>query len=892
MPDAEKPSQAAQRVVNALIAGSLGLAIASPLLLAGCAPESKPATGDQAAASAKPGDDAAGRHVQDGDQVASADKGDQTAAKPANAAAFAKANELGLVPVLEYHRFGPKEERWTRTPENFRKDLEWLYNNDYVLVNMADVAEKKFDLPAGKKPVVLTFDDSTEGQLRYLKGKDGKFQKGADGKYVIDPNCAIGMIDAFYAKHPDFGRAGTFYVLPSGFDQDGVIADKFKYLVATGRELGNHTWAHENMSGMSAGQVNTVVGKLNNFISQQLGTPYTVKTLALPFGIGPRSDAGMAAVVKGGAGGNTYYHKAVMLVGANPNVSPYDKKYKPTAVARIQAIDSEFRNWFNRKPGSTAKGAEPWVPYVSDGDASLVTFPVSAKDKLNPNALLPNQKANPFDPKAQAAAVHEVRAAEAGQSVAAKPETQESPSAAPAASEAPQASESAAPVVTASASAAPKVSTATDVHPGYNVKLPAGAKYDNGKITHTVRAGDSVEAIAYKLVRFTDYYTYPKLASAIRSENKLTRPLKIGETLVIPNVRQNAPVAKMVPKPKNFDAKGVYVTGTTAGSEMLWSIVKDLKAHGGNTIVFDAKDMNGKIAYKSNVPLAKEIGAYQGDMISDLPKMIERLHNEGIHVATRLTLFHDQRLATRKPQYALRSKSTGRPWLENGHLLWVDSSIPAVQDYNLALAKELIANGVDEIQYDYVRFPAMGGTHDIAWSTMKTQTTKDQVITAWVKRAYETLHPTGALISADVYGVVAWDQGIDVRITGQKLEDMCKYLDALSPMLYPSHFYPPFDGFKYPAWEPYYFVHKGVLKSLKKTEGSGVAIRPWIQAFPYMVKGHYNEGYVATQLKASEDANGTGWLLWNAENNYKVGFGGVSQYAKMPKGKQVAQKKE
>lgn len=823
-------------VLSPLGSRVVALAAAAALLATGCSPEKSAKTGETTSPSGET------------TQVAA-----KTESKPVIKADYAKANELGLVPVLEYHRFDTKEERWTRTYDNFRKDLEWLYANDYVLVNMADVAERKLDLPAGKKPVVLTFDDSTEGQFRYLQNADGSIKRDAAGKPVIDPNSAIGIMDAFYAKHPEFGRAGTFYVLPSGFEQSAVIGEKFRYLVETGREIGNHTYGHANMAPMTVAQVNEAVGKLQTFISKQVGEPYEVKTLALPFGIGPKSPAALQAVMKGGSGESSYHHKAVMLVGANPNVSPYDKAYKPHAVARIQCIDSEFRNWFNRKPGFTGKTTEPWLPYVSDGDPSKVTFPVAMKAKFNPGALGAGQKANPFDPKAAADL--------------AKSDASEDDPAAPTASQAVQPSE------------APK-STATETHPGYASKLPAGALYDQGQVHYTVKSGDSVEAIAYRMVKYTDYYTYPALASAIRKENNLGRPLRIGEVLRIPSVRQAPPKPKMEPKAKTYEARGVYVTGTIAGSESVWKLIKELKAKGGNTIVFDAKDMSGVISYDSQVPLAKEIKAYEGGMIQDLPKFIERAHAEGVHIAARLVLFHDAKLARKKPQYALKSKRTGKPWLENGHLLWADPSLQVVQDYNLALAKELIAHGVDEIQYDYVRFPAQGDTADIAWSTMATQKVKHEVITSWVKRAYETIHPTGALVSADVYGVVAWDQGIDVKITGQKLEDMSPHLDVLSPMLYPSHFYGTFDKKDYPPDHPAYFVGEGVKRVAAKTEGSGVVIRPWIQAFPYRIR-NYGPEYVRVQVVAGNENGGTGWLLWNAENDYKVGFAGV---AKIPAG--------
>jgi peptidoglycan/xylan/chitin deacetylase (PgdA/CDA1 family) len=831
----------------AWLAASVGLVGTS--LLAGCAPESKPQSTTQQ------GDAKAGAPVE------TTEAANKTVSQAPAQADYAKANELGLVPVLEYHRFDVKEERWTRTYANFKKDLEFLYNNNYVLVNMRDMAERKIEIPAGKKPVVLTFDDATEGQFRFLKDAKGQIKRDAAGKPVIDPNCAVGIIDAFSASHPGFGPAGTFYVLPSGFEQDAAIAEKFKYLAANGYEIGSHTWGHDNLSTLSAPAITKSLTKLQAFISQQVGKPYEVKTLALPYGIGPRSAGDLQAVVKGGSGDGAYHHKALLLVGANPAVSPYDKAYKATAVARIQAIDDEFKRWFNRKPGAVAKVTEPWYPYVSDGDPAKVTFPEAAKAKFDPKSLAPGQQANPFDPKKAA-------------KVADATETADRPKAeSPAPS--PETGDVAAASASPAASAAP-VAQALDVHPGYNnAKLPAGSKYQDGKITHVVAAGDSVEAIAWKHLRYTDYYTYPKLASAIRSVNNANRPLKIGETLVIPKVRQAPPMPKLVKRDKTFTAKGVYVTGTTAGSEAVWDLIKDLKAHGGNTIVFDAKDMNGKMSYDTQVPLAKQIKAFDGDMITNLPKFIERVHAEGIHCVARVALFHDDRLAMRKPQYALKSKRTGGVWREQGSLAWVDPSLKEVQDYQLAIFKELIAAGVDEIQYDYVRFPAQGDTPDIKWSTMGTQKAKSEVITAWVKRAHEELKSTGVLISADVYGVVAWDQGIDVRITGQNLTEMAPYLDALSPMLYPSHFYGTFDKKTYPPDHPAYFVGEGVKRVGKKTEGSGVVIRPWLQAFPYRIR-NYGPGYVATQITAGDAAGGNGWLLWNAENSYKVGFAGVS----------------
>ncbi|MNY02624.1 hypothetical protein D3C86_1352030 [compost metagenome] len=376
----------------------------------------------------------------------------------------------------------------------------------------------------------------------------------------------------------------------------------------------------------------------------------------------------------------------------------------------------------------------------------------------------------------------------------------------------------------------------------------------------------------------TDYYTRPSLEKAMLAKNGLKGWIPVGKRIEIPGVRAHAIVPKRVPKPKTFDARGIYVTQTSAGTERVFTLVNQMKPHGLNTVVFDVKDMDGRLAYNSKVPLALSTGSSKGAIIRDVPKLVDKLHQQGIHVVARQALFHDDFLAQRAPRLALKSKS-GAPWREKGKLVWVDPNNPEVRAYNLGITKELLAMGVDEIQYDYIRFPAMGALKDIAYSFDTATTPKHAVITSYLKEAYQVVKPTGTLLSLDVFGVVAWEEGVDVKHTGQRLEDLGKYADVISPMVYPSHFYPPFLGHKSPANEPYYFVNEGVKRTLKKTEGTGIVVRPWLQAFKFMVK-NYGPDYVATQIKANDDAKGVGYLLWNAGNNYDIGFKGVSAVEK------------
>lgn len=333
-------------------------------------------------------------------------------------------------------------------------------------------------------------------------------------------------------------------------------------------------------------------------------------------------------------------------------------------------------------------------------------------------------------------------------------------------------------------------------------------------------------------------------------------------------------------KDKTFEAKGMYVTATSVALPRFKTMIADLKAAGGNTIVFDAKNEWGVVQYPSEVPLAKQINASKDGPIKDLKGRLAYAHEQGIHVVARIVTFQDPILAKARPELCPKDVAGG-PWKELGKQIWLDPSKTEVQDYALALAKELVEMGVDEIQWDYVRFPAMGKTQNARYS-FDPKREKHEIITGFVERAQKELKPMGALISADVYGIMAWAQPIDVKITGQLLEDMAKHVDVLSPMVYPSHFNNGFAGIANPADSPYLFVHKGVNLLQKKVEGTGVVVRPWLQAMPYKVS-RFNAHYISEQIRAANDAKATGWLMWNAQNKYETAWAGAKAYSKRGK---------
>ncbi|MBM3266044.1 MAG: polysaccharide deacetylase family protein [Candidatus Sericytochromatia bacterium] len=783
-------------------------------------------------------------------------------------------NELGLVPILEYHGIGRTEARWVRTVDNFRLDLAWLEKHGYVTATVLDMLAGFPDMPAGKKPVVLTFDDARGDQF-VASGID------AGGLAVPAPASGVGVMMDFSRKHPHFGHRASFYVLPTFFEDDKTAGAKLRFLAANGFEIGNHTWSHLMMKKAPPAKIRDELTRLQAAVREHLGpdgAEFRTRTIALPNGSIPGTPAQQAAAVGGPT--EPIHVEALLLVGANPAHSPYSKDFNPLRLARIQAVDDQWRQWFGRKNPKDMAGKETFEPYVSDGNKAAVTFPPRFESRLDKGRLRGAQPriwtAEPGDVAASPAAASGSPLASASAQDAAAPDA--SDSVADAAAPEPSASQQDAAAPEASTTAQVAAASGSHLHPGYGEPLPSGGRYQDGRIFHTVQKGQSFDGLFWKYLKFTDSYTGPELRDRIMKVNAFKHPwVTTGQVFEVPDVRKAPP--RPVPNglPPTSDIRGIYCTSTTASFDRIFKLAKALKAVGGNAVVFDVKD--GPIAYLSKDSKVREMSQWD-NTIRDLPKLVEKLHAMGMHVIARQVLFNDPVLAKRRPDLAIRSKATGKPWLENGKLRWVDPGHPEVQDYNLRLARELAESGVDEIQFDYVRFPAQGNTKDCKYSFDDTKTAKHEIITGFLKRAHDDLRAHKVLLAIDVYGVMAWQKDVDLRVTGQKLDDMAKYVDVICPMVYPSHFYPPFDGYSRPANEPYYFVSQGVERVRRMVGPDGPAIRPWLQAFPYMVS-NYNPGYVSRQIQASRDGKGIGWLLWNASNKYDIAFAGVGNWNKI-----------
>jgi Polysaccharide deacetylase len=279
-------------------------------------------------------------------------------------------NELGKVMILEYHLMEAEESRWGRSVENFRADLMRLYQEGYRTISLGEYIDGRIAIPAGTRPVILTFDDSSPGQFRYLV---------RDGEKKIDPDCAVGILIEFSNQHPDFRRKAIFFVLPEAkqphklFGQPEFEAEKLKELATLGFEIGNHTLWHANLGKYDATTVQKQLAKSVEAIQKRV-PGYAVRSLALPFGVYPKD---LSLAIAGSSGGISYHHEAILKVSGGSAPSPFSTNCDLLHLPRIQVPSSDLQYWlqyFKKHPDEV---------FISDGKPDVVTFPQALKPKLN-----------------------------------------------------------------------------------------------------------------------------------------------------------------------------------------------------------------------------------------------------------------------------------------------------------------------------------------------------------------------------------------------------------------------------------------------------------------------------------------------------------------------------
>jgi hypothetical protein len=325
---------------------------------------------------------------------------------------------------------------------------------------------------------------------------------------------------------------------------------------------------------------------------------------------------------------------------------------------------------------------------------------------------------------------------------------------------------------------------------------------------------------------------------------------------------KSAPAAPTVAKghvavPREI--RGVHVTMALAS--LPGKLQQYLAMPGLNTLELDVKDENGRVGFvPSAVPLARRIGA--AGPFYKARRAARLAHARGVYLIGRVVTFEDPVLSEKRPGMAIHT-SDGSLWHTNGGLGWTNPYDRRVWKYNVDLGEAAVKAGFDEIQFDYVRFPSDGDLSIIRYPGVHPQPMA-WTIPAFVQYAAHRLHPLGARVSVDVFGLSAThDLGI-----GQLPRRVSRYVDAVYPMVYPSHFNPGEYNLSDPNAVPGETVSHSLLDFQTALEGRKARLVPWLQDFS--LGRTYTLDDVRAQVQAARLRHANGFLLWNAEGLYNA----------------------
>jgi len=288
-------------------------------------------------------------------------------------------NELGRVPIMMYHGIHNVDAKYVggnvdkdgyqRTSSAFRNDLNFYYSNGYRMVRLIDYVNGIIDVPMGKSPIVLTFDDGLDNNIKVIGLDD-------NGEIIIDPNSAVGVLEDFKSKYPDFNITATFFVNGGLFNQEEYNEKILNWLVDHGYDIGNHSYSHADFSKIDSDKSIYEIGSIYKMLNSIIGDKY-VNIVALPFG-SPynKSHGNFSSIMSGSYEGFDYNTISTLRVGWEADYSPFSNDFDKSFLKRIRAYDNngvDFDILHNFKLLESNR-------YISDGNKDLIVFP---KDKIS-----------------------------------------------------------------------------------------------------------------------------------------------------------------------------------------------------------------------------------------------------------------------------------------------------------------------------------------------------------------------------------------------------------------------------------------------------------------------------------------------------------------------------
>ncbi len=309
------------------------------------------------------------------------------------------------------------------------------------------------------------------------------------------------------------------------------------------------------------------------------------------------------------------------------------------------------------------------------------------------------------------------------------------------------------------------------------------------------------------------------------------------------------------------EVRGAQVSMFAAGKPDVWGsiLAKTNKKSGLNAVVLDVRNEEGFVAFTKGMPdIARASGAAAD--YYNVKKTVTQAHDAGLYVIGRVVAFQDPIIATKYPRLAIKSKTSGKIWKNANGKGWLNPYNKDAQDYAIAVASAAAAQGFDEIQFDYARFPTDGNLSNLVFKPKSTSSRSD-VIAGFLGRARETLAPFGVKVSADLFGIAAnQNQGNSL---GQVPEQIGCAIDVISPMAYPSHYGAGTYGIPVPSESPGDLIEATLAEWRIRTLECKPQLRPWLQDF-----GGYGPAEVQAQIRAARRIGAKGFMIWNAASEY------------------------
>ena len=294
-----------------------------------------------------------------------------------------KVDESGNVPIMMYHGIhnitnndytggNVDKEGYQRTTEAFIKDLEFYYNSGYRMIRLNDYVNGIIDVEAGYSPIIITFDDGLSNNIK-VTGLD------ENNNIIIDPNCAIGVLESFKKKYPDYNVTATFFVNGGLFNQSEYNEKIMKWLVENGYDIGNHSYSHADFTSISKEKSVQEIGSLYNLLDKYIPGKY-VNIVALPFGSPyDKEHENFSSILKGIYNDKEYNTIATLRVGWEANYSPFNKNFDKNFLKRIRAYDNNGKEFDIEMNFKILKNNR----YISDGDKNTITIPKDKENKIN-----------------------------------------------------------------------------------------------------------------------------------------------------------------------------------------------------------------------------------------------------------------------------------------------------------------------------------------------------------------------------------------------------------------------------------------------------------------------------------------------------------------------------